>query len=496
MANRHTMQRLVRAARVLPLLLILGVGACQAFLDVNQNPNAPENAAVDVRLPALITEFVHSTYYGENALWGAEWTQQFSFNSDNRSYSQVQRYELSETDASTAWDYFYARTGNTAYGIVRDASAPADVHYRGLGRMFYAWTFQIITDLWGPVPYREAFHPEIREPAYDQQQTVYQALLAQLDTAVTELSSATGRPPTGNDLLYSGDLSKWMKLAHLLQGRAQLRLAHAPGEDSVARANNALAALAGAFTGNADDADFIYPGGQDARNPLYTFQELRNQFVGSEYLIEMLKGRNDPRLPIMFTPIVYDSVRGTTRYPATTTRYVGHPNGGATLPDSTVSWIGPFFSNENAPLSVVSYADQKFTEAEARLIVSGAAAADVPYRAAIRANMTKLRVDTAAITAYLAARPNLSAVTNPLEEIITEKYIANFLKVEPWDDWRRTGYPRIPNPVPNAVLPGIPQRIRTPGSELSNNINQVTATGIPIGLEGMSIKVWWAGGSQ
>ena len=68
--------------------------------------------------------------------------------------------------------------------------------------------------------------------------------------------------------------------------------------------------------------------------------------------------------------------------------------------------------------------------------------------------------------------------------------------MEPWDDWRRTGYPRIPNPVPNAVLPGIPQRIRTPGSELSNNINQVTATGIPIGLEGMSIKVWWAGGSQ
>ena len=48
----------------------------------------------------------------------------------------------------------------------------------------------------------------------------------------------------------------------------------------------------------------------------------------------------------------------------------------------------------------------------------------------------------------------------------------------------------------DAVLPGIPQRIRTPGSELSNNINQVTATGIPIGLEGMSIKVWWAGGSQ
>src|SRR2546430_17533771 len=89
-----SMQRLVRAARVLPVLLILGVGACQAFLDVNQNPNAPENAAVDVRLPALITEVVHSTYYGENAPWSAAWTPQVSFTSHNRPYSQVHRYEL------------------------------------------------------------------------------------------------------------------------------------------------------------------------------------------------------------------------------------------------------------------------------------------------------------------------------------------------------------------------------------------------------------------
>ena len=42
------------------------------------------------------------------------------------------------------------------------------------------------------------------------------------------------------------------------------------------------------------------------------------------------------------------------------------------------------------------------------------------------------------------------------------------------------------------MLPGIPQRVRTPGSELTNNINQVRATGIPIGLEGMMTKVWWA----
>ena len=490
------MRFLKGAARVAPVLLILGLASCQDFLDVNDNPNSPETAATDIRLPALMTAFIHSTYYGEAALWSGEWTQQFSYNDDTRPYSQVHRYELSETDASTAWDYFYSRPGNASYTMIRDASGPGDIYYRGMGRLFYAWTFQMITDLWGPVPYAEAFKPEIREPKYDDQKTVYEGIMASLDTVVAELSSPTGRLPNSNDLLFNGDMSKWVKLAHFLQARTQLRIAYAPGEDKVARANQALTALAGALTGNADDADFIYPGGDDARNPLWMFQDQRNSFVGSEYLIGMLKNRDDPRLPIMFMPVVYDSVRGTTHYPATTPKYVGHQNGGAPLADSTVSWVGPFFSNEDAPLNVASYADQKFTEAEARLIVTGAAAADAPYREGIRANMTKLGVAPGDIDTYLAARPDLGTVANPLEEIITEKYIANFLKVEPWDDWRRTGYPVVPNPVEQAVLSGIPQRIRTPASELSNNINQVTVTGIPIGLDGMSTKVWWAGGSQ
>jgi Starch-binding associating with outer membrane len=484
-----------RVRATLPALLLsvaLSIGACSSFLDVNNNPNAPEQAKVDIRLAGLITMFVHSTYYGETSLWGAEWSQQFSYNRDRRSYAQVQRYEIAETDATTAWDYFYSRPGNEARHMIDDASGDADIYYRGLGKLFYAWTFQVITDLWGPVPFNQTFDPTIREPKYDDQQAVYAGIEKNLEEAVADLSSPTGRRPTSNDLMFGGDLTRWVKLAHFLQARVNLRLAYAPGEDKVGRANKALAALAAGLASNTDDADFIYPGGDSARNPLYTFIELRNQLVAAEYLVELLKGRSDPRLPIMFTPIVYDSVRGTTRYPSTTPRYVGHHNGGATLADSTVSWIGPFFASENAKLNVVSYADQKFTEAEARLIVSGAAAADAAYREGIRANMQKLGVATALINAYVAARPALNTVADPLEEIITEKYVANFLKAEPWNDWRRTGFPRLPTPVEQAVLPGIPQRIRTPGSELSNNINSVTATGIPTGLDGMMTKVWWA----
>jgi hypothetical protein len=473
-----------------PLCFALVLGACDDFLDVNQNPNAPENARVDIRLAGLIASFVHSTYYGETALWGAEWTQQFSYNGTTRSYAEVHRYELQDTDGTTAWDFFYAGPLLEANNMIKESSSDNDAVYRGLARFFFAWTFAHVTDMWGPVPYTEAFNTTIREPKYDDQKTVYQAVFTELDKAITEMGNATARKPTTNDLLFNGDMTRWIKLARYVQARHQLRLAYAPGEDKTARAQSALTALGQAFTSNADDADFVYPGGDGARNPNWTFQQLQTQLVGSEHMIELLKQRNDPRLRVLFQPIVYDSVRGTTKFRAAPNTFRGHHNGAGGEADSTISWIGTYFSNENASLNVASYADQKFTEAEARLIVSGAGAADAPYRDGIRANMQKLGIATAAINAYLAARPTLTAAT-ALEEIITEKYIANFLKVEPWNDWRRTSFPRL-TIVEGAVLPGIPQRVRTPGSELTNNFNQVTATGIPTGLEGMSVKVWWA----
>jgi hypothetical protein len=482
------------------VLAVMQLSACQDFLDVNTNPNAPESATVDIRLPALEATFIHSSYYGSVALWGSEWTQQWAFNASARSYAEVQKYELQDTDASTTWDYLYSRPGNASFTMARDASAEADSYYKGIAKLFQAWTFQLITDLWGPAPYTDAFKPEIREPKYVSQQTIYNGVFANLDTAVSLLSIPSGpRRPSTNDLLYAGDMTKWNKLAHFLQARANLRLAYASGEDKISRANKTLAALAGGFASNADDADFTYPGGANARNPNYTFVDLRTVFVGSQFMIQMLQSRNDPRLGILFTPIYYDSIRGTgtarRTFPAKPNTFVGHLAGSDVFQaDSTVSQIGPFFSAENAPLNVASYSDQKFTEAEARFIVSGAAAADGAYRDGIRANMTKLGVPAAAITAYVNARPALTAA-NALQEIITEKYIANFLKTEPWNDWRRTGFPAIPL-VPQAVIPTIPQRIRAPSSELSSNTAQVNALGFPTGIDGMKIKLWWAGGDN
>jgi hypothetical protein len=211
------------------------------------------------------------------------------------------------------------------------------------------------------------------------------------------------------------------------------------------------------------------------------FQDRSDVFKASKVVVDMLTERGDPRLPVMVDPALADGA------------FRGHANATSPEPDSSISAVGVFFTAADAPVNLASYAEAKFIEAEARLIASGAGSADAAYRQAIRANLEKWGAAPAAIDAYLAARPPLASVANPLEEIIREKYLANYLKVEVWHDWRRTGYPAI-EPVPDAIISGIPVRIRTPSRELSNNGANVTATGINAGLEGMLYKgpnVWW-----
>jgi len=474
--------------RLAPLAFIAVLASgCNDFLDVNDDPNAPVNARVDVRLPAVITGVLHSVYYGDPPLWGVEWMQQTSYNRTTRSYDELHLYEVQDNSPNGWWSFYYADILNETKLIMQESDPQADAAYHGLARFFSAWTWATTTDMWGPIPFTEALDPAVATPAYDDQQMVYEAVDKWFDEAIAEMkaaaSDASVRKPGANDLLFGGNMAGWVKLARHVQARHRLRLSNASWANKQTQAQAALAALQEGLASNADDADFQYSGETDGRNPLWLFQDRGDIFKVSKRTVDMLTDRTDPRLPIMAEPALSDGA------------YRGHANDASPEPDSSISQVGAFFTAEDAPVNVASFAEAKFIEAEARLIVSGAGAADAPYREAIRANMQKWGVAAAAIDAYIAARPSLSTVANPLEEIIREKYIANYLKVEPWHDWRRTGYPQI-QPVPNAVIAGIPVRIRTPSSELSNNEAHVMATGINPGLDGMLYKganVWWGG---
>jgi len=470
------------------LLLTFLVG-CESFLDVNIDPNNPTEADVAVRLPAVILGTIHSAYYGDPSGWAVEWMQQTAYYPPVRPYEQIHDYELQDVSADDWWSFHYAGVLNETRNIMRETDPGPDGAYHGLAKFLHAWTFALTTDLWGPVPFTEALDSiATPSPVYDPQPMIYAAVDQWFDEAAVEMvNPSLERIPRANDLLFEGFMPGWVKLLRHVQARHALRLVNAPWANAQEQAQATLDALDEGLESNTDNVMLPYEGVSGARNPLFRFSLTGELFKASEYLVEGMRAKGDPRLGILVEPTLLGLKENMVVYH-------GRRNGGfPTAIDSAYSEVGRHFVEADAPLRVASYADAKFMEAEARLILSGPAAADAPYRAGIRADMESLDVATEAINAYLASRPSLAQVAAPLADIMWEKGLANYLSIEPWNDWRRTGYPAI-QPVQGATLTGIPVRIRTPQSELATNRANVEATGIDTGLQGMlwsSDESWW-----
>jgi hypothetical protein len=477
------------ASGALLVLLALATTACDEFLDVNTNPNQPQTAPPDVVLPAVLATFSTGVLGSYPSTMGAEWTQQISFNSNNRGLARYDKYEMRDVDSGVLWDRIYGSVLSETKTMFEQAEQDEEWAYSAISKIMHAWTLTVASDVWGPIPNSAALDPSNRKPAYDEQKAVYADALRLLDEAIEELPRPNFplRIPSINDLLYNGDLGRWLKLAHTLKAQLHLHQIYAPGESPQARAQQILSELPKGFSSNLDDADFRYPGvtvtgtTPPGPQPWYIARVITAYRV-SQFYVDLLNSRADPRLAFSADAVTQSPPPGGRR---------GHKNGDPEGPAAQFSRVANLFALDTASFTWLSYAQAKFIEAEARLVANGAAAADASYRDAMRANMEKMRVSAAAINTYINARPNLSTLQNPLAEIIREKYIANFLKFEAWNDWRRTGYPALV-PVAGALTSGIPQRFPNPASELLNNAASLQATGIPSGLSGMTVKVWWA----
>src|SRR5690606_4283239 len=117
------------------------------------------------------------------------------------------------------------------------------------GRIMRAWTFHVLTDLWGDVGYTEALqgrNPEAgNTPSFDPQATVYDGLLAEL-AAAQGSCTAGGGELTGADLIYSGNTERWRKFANSMRMRLAMRLSEAA--EAKGRTEFAAALAAGPFT--------------------------------------------------------------------------------------------------------------------------------------------------------------------------------------------------------------------------------------------------------
>ncbi|MDR0793741.1 MAG: SusD/RagB family nutrient-binding outer membrane lipoprotein, partial [Chitinophagaceae bacterium] len=424
---------------------------CKKFLDVNTDPNHPLSVSESLVLPPVEVTLSTGIIGGLNGTTCAYWMQHIS---QNQLAPNMETYRIQPTDVDGIWSYsLYPNMMENLYNMINQAEAANHFQYAAIGKTLMAYSLSIATDFWGDVPYSQGLDILSNlKPAYDSQESIYGSMQNLLDSAIYYAKQTPSKiAPGSDDFIYGGDMGQWTKLMYFLKARYYLRLSNAPGRTASVQADSALTALANAFTSNDDNCFVPYTGAAGGQSPWYqnTLPGAGGVVLAASF-IDSLVARKDPRLQILADT----SDLGT---------YSGRPSGAEPNPDpNAYSSINTFYGGylpedpnnslgAAANLYLAAYTEQLFIQAEATFYKSGVAAAVPIYKSAIQAHMNMLGISSSAQTVYINSRPPLTAA-NAVQQIISEKYIAGFLGIEPYNDWRRTGYPVL-TLAQNAFVP-------------------------------------------
>ncbi len=438
------------------LSCIISLSSCKKYFeDVNTSDNLPLDVPVNALLPA-IEGHLSFAQGGDAARYTSIFTQYVT--GASRQFASYQRYSFTESDFDNLWRLnLYGGPMQDLHVLISKATAKGYIHYQGVGEILMAYSLGLTSDLWGDIPFSEAFQGDVNlQPKFDSQQAIYNQIQTLLSAGITHLSATDDSEviPGSEDLIYSGSVTKWLMLANGLKARYYIHLS----KMDVANAQRAIDALnAGALSGNADDAVFVYGTTETTANPWYQYIEQRDDIVYDGYCIQTMVSKNDPRYPI------YIDVNGD---------FWGE------------GYLSAFFSDINSPVPFFSFSEQKFIEAEANIRLGDTIAAYGALLDAIAANMSNLGVDPADEATYITANVDWAGTSDRLGLIMNEKYVAMFLQPEAWTDWRRTGYPVL-SPNSGAVISEIPRRFTYPQSERLYNTHCPQTSNL------VSPRLWW-----
>ncbi|MFT4033699.1 MAG: SusD/RagB family nutrient-binding outer membrane lipoprotein [Siphonobacter sp.] len=519
---------------ILPLVLLYTASCTSKFDEINTNPTAASESTWDPNyfLPNAQNAYINIGYGG--MLYQAPMMQilasTFSYYGNGDKYIN--------TSGSTGYQ---GTLFNTTYSVgtvlaemmrlTKDKDEYTNLY--NIGRIMQAMNIERGTDIYGDIPYSEAFMAKEGNttPVYDTQQSIYTALLTDLDAAISALDTSKDGP-TG-DLFYAGDVAKWKKFGYSLMLRMAMRLTKIDIATAKTWAEKAIAG--GVFTSN-DDSAYFTADASNATSAIYNVYQVADDFRElrwSKTLIDQLSSTSDPRLSALAEvpqagatnnanqaltgdntasiqlglPNGYDLQGGTTDirtrsdYPgATGTSDDSAPLGNYSRPRISV------YLKRAGTLAVLTYAETELLLAEAAVRGwTGAGEAATHYSNGVIAAMTFMSefdataaITTETATAWVTANPLTTTSTEAtLNDINTQYWIATgtmFNFIETWNNWRRSGYPVLtpvnyPGNVTNAT---IPRRMIYLSTEVTTNTtNYQAAVARLSGGDLLTSRVWW-----
>lgn len=466
-------------------LLLLISTSCDSLLDINTSPNDPASAPVELVFPAATgsAAYVIGGWY---QILGGMWAQHWTQSTGASQYRGIDSYDL-QNDALDDRQYgeLYSGALNDLQYVRETAKANENWSYYLMATVIQSYTYQVLADLYDKVPFTDALKGDEANltPKFDDGQLIYDSLIARIDYALSkDLSAVTAQAPGDDDVIFQGELEKWVQFANTLKLKIYLR-------ESEARSSVAQAGIEDLFEDPnflTEDASFkAFKDEVDNRNPVYEtgVDRLGGNLSVSRTLYNYLLDNNDPRLnDIMDYPVNTPSTHNTLVQ-------------GDYLNSSPTNIQGlstPALEPLD-PVYFLSAAESYFLQAEAvaRYSVGSIEAAEL-YEAGIAASYEKFGTTDDPEDMYGSGMPYeypaAGTLDEQLESIITQKWVAmaNSQSLEAFFEQNRTGFPNFFTvAVNNVTSDQFPKRMVYPQSERLRNPNNVPE------IKPLTTAVWW-----
>lgn len=451
---------LLLGASILSVVL-LTQSCTKNYDEINTDPNKL-TSVTKAQLPYFFTNAEDQSMWGANYqiaqnLAADQYAQYFACVA---TYFPSDRYTMRPDWFDGAWTKIYSGVMPQLQTIF-EYTDPNSAEY-AMANVVWVLGFHKITDYWGPIPYSKA-GSVTASVDYDPQDSVYYNFFERLDSSVATLKTHTSETPFGSsDVIYQGDVNKWIKFANTLKLRLAMRISNVAPALAKKYAEEAVAS--GVMTSADDDA--LMQKNTITQNGLSVMSDW-NEFRMSAAMASILNGYNDPRISVYFLPA------------EKTGKYMGLRNGlstseltqsGNTASDN--SHVGPRWASTtftggtstylSTPQNVMCAAEAYFLRAEGALKGwnMGSESAKELYEDGIKASMAQWGIsDATTIDSYidgtsLPAAPgdtkNSPAVSNvpvkfgtsteiQLRQIAIQKWLALFPDGnEAWADYRRS----------------------------------------------------------
>lgn len=469
---------------IFSILIGLTVTSCtEDITDYNVDPKNPEEVPAEFTFTNAekeLADLVNDMSSGSNVfrLWAQHWTE--------TTYNDEANYDVIGRDLTDGyWTIIYSRVLNdlqSSKEVIQADEFLSDqtkANQLAIIDILEVYSYQMLVDLSGDVPYSETLQIDNFTPVYDDASAIYQDLIKRISEDQATL--ANGGSSFGSaDIFYNGDVSQWRKFANTLKLRLGMRLADV--NESLASTTAQEAYNDGVMTSSDDSAIIYYETSAPNTNPVYELFELENRaedYVAGVTSVNYLQSVNDPRIDDFFDENLEDG-------------YLGGPIGGNNSYAGFTHIDPALVATPDAPGAILEYYEAEFFLAEAveRGFISGDA--QQFYENGVTASILKYNGTQEEAEAYLSQSGVAYNSSNWEELIGTQKWIALFNRgFEAWTEYRRLDEPDF---LVNSALTDlpVPTRVFYPTEEPALNAENYNAAVQNIGgSDDLYTKIFW-----